>query len=188
MAETNSPGLVIHNPAGANTSSTPSETMMPPVAGTPPSASDNTSVIENSPGQTIRSSATGETLFAPNPGFEEVTVQPQPQQLQQPSDSGGGGAYILWIMLAMMLVFIWFSGRSQKKKEQERKDKLASLKKGDKVVTIGLMHGTVVALTEETVTLKTDEKGNMIVFERNAVYKIMPRAGENVDLEKDKDK
>jgi preprotein translocase subunit YajC len=49
---------------------------------------------------------------------------------------------------------------------------LGSLKKGDKVVTIGGLHGTVVDLTEDRVTLKVNDN-TRLVFERSAINSIV---------------
>lgn len=44
----------------------------------------------------------------------------------------------------------------------------SSLEKGDRVVTIGGIHGRIHALEQETVTLINDE-GQKWIFERNAI-------------------
>ncbi len=76
----------------------------------------------------------------------------------------------------LLLIGVWalfiFSSRKQKKKAQERKDQLSSIKKGDKVVTIGRVHGEVVSMTEKTITLKVDPKGSTLTFDREAVLAV----------------
>lgn len=60
------------------------------------------------------------------------------------------------ILLGVMFYFmIW---RPQQKQQKERKAMLDSLKKGDKVVTIGGIHGELTSLKEDYVMLKVADK------------------------------
>lgn len=81
-----------------------------------------------------------------------------------------------WVtLLPMILVFVafyFFLIRPQQKRQKERMQMLNNLKKGDKVVTIGGLHGTIVDLTEEKVTLKVNEN-TRLVFERSAVNTVL---------------
>lgn len=77
-------------------------------------------------------------------------------------------------LLPMILVFVafyFFLIRPQSKRQKERNQMLSNLKKGDKVVTIGGLHGTIVELTEERVTLKVNDN-TRLVFERTAVNSV----------------
>jgi preprotein translocase subunit YajC len=95
--------------------------------------------------------------------------------------AGMGGLFanpLLWLVIVVWLLVLW-SMRKQKKKEADRKSELDALRKGDKVVTIGRLHGTVTALDDDTFTIKTDEKGSAsLTFDRVALHKILPRGGE----------
>ncbi len=91
---------------------------------------------------------------------------------------------LLWIVAA---VWIWFlfgnkkrkAARAQQKKDAERR---ATLQKGDNIVTIGRMHGAVVAFTDTTVTIKPDAKAEYtMTFDRQAIYQVLPRPGEEVE-------
>jgi len=78
---------------------------------------------------------------------------------------------LLTRLLPLILIFDIFYFlliRPQQKRQKERNAMLQALKKGDKVITIGGIHGTIVDLTEERVTLKVSDTTKM-VFERNAV-------------------
>ena len=58
--------------------------------------------------------------------------------------------------------------RPQQKRQQAQRDLLASLEKGDDVITLGGLHGRVYALTDETVDLEvTDDI--VLRFQRSAV-------------------
>ncbi len=87
----------------------------------------------------------------------------------------------LFLIIIGVWVWVFFSTRKQKQKEAKRKEELDAIKKGDKVMTIGRMHGVVVGLTPETMTIKPDSKSaTTITFDRVALLKkIVP--GENKD-------
>ncbi len=88
---------------------------------------------------------------------------------------------IFWIVIvAWVLVIRSFMG--QRKKDRARKEELSAVKKGDRVQTIDRMYGTVTGLSQETVTIKPDEKSNFtMTFDRAAVWKILPRGGKDGD-------
>ena len=67
-----------------------------------------------------------------------------------------------------MLFFYFLLYRPQKQAQKKREEMLGSLKTGDKIITLGGMHGTITALDEKTVTLSVAESVS-IVFERSAV-------------------
>jgi preprotein translocase subunit YajC len=83
-------------------------------------------------------------------------------------------------LLPLILVFVifWFLLiRPQQKRQKERNAMLQSLKKGDKVITIGGLHGTITDLTEDRVTLKVSDN-TRLVFERTAVNAVIRPEGE----------
>lgn len=57
-------------------------------------------------------------------------------------------------MIVFFLIFYLFLIRPQQKQRKERQDMLGALKKGDKVVTIGGIHGTLTDVKEHVVRLK----------------------------------
>ncbi|MHC1746050.1 MAG: preprotein translocase subunit YajC [Negativicutes bacterium] len=63
-----------------------------------------------------------------------------------------------WPILLMIVIFYFILYRPQKKEQAKRSEMLANLKKGDRVITIGGVHGTITALTDKIVTLKIADK------------------------------
>ncbi|MGL5514666.1 MAG: preprotein translocase subunit YajC [Sporomusa sp.] len=63
-----------------------------------------------------------------------------------------------WPIVLMGVIFYFLLYRPQKKEQQRRQELLNNLKKGERVVTIGGLYGTIVALNEKTVTLKIADK------------------------------
>ena len=72
------------------------------------------------------------------------------------------------IMFALIiLIFYFLIYRPQKKRDKEAKAMLAAMKKGDKVVTIGGIHGTIVTVKDKTVVIKVDDSAR-IEFSKEA--------------------
>lgn len=67
----------------------------------------------------------------------------------------GNQYYSIIMMVAMLAFFYFFLIRPQKKKEKEINQMRASLKVGDKIITIGGIVGTIVLLKEDYVTIET---------------------------------
>ncbi|HLB25639.1 MAG TPA: preprotein translocase subunit YajC [Nitrospirota bacterium] len=59
----------------------------------------------------------------------------------------------LFPLIAIFAIFYFLLIRPQQKKAKEHRHMLDNLKKGDRVVTSGGIHGTIFSLTPEVVTL-----------------------------------
>jgi len=77
-----------------------------------------------------------------------------------------------WPLLVMLLIFYFMIYRPQKKEEKQRAQMLSSLKKGDRVITVGGIHGTISAISENIVTLKVAEKVE-IDFAKAAIKQVL---------------
>ncbi len=78
------------------------------------------------------------------------------------------------MMGLMFLVMYFLLIRPQQKQEKQLKTMRSAIKRGDKVVTTGGMHGTVTAVTEQTITVKTDQDGKTkMTFDVSAVGRIL---------------
>lgn len=89
----------------------------------------------------------------------------------QPAPSAGNP----WIFLGIMALVFWFVVfRPRKKEQNQRADMLKSLKKHDKVMTIGGVIGTVMEVRDDEVVLKVDDNSNTrIRFIRSAIQKVL---------------
>jgi preprotein translocase subunit YajC len=67
--------------------------------------------------------------------------------------------------------------RPQQKQKREREEMLKALKKGDRVVTTGGLHGTVTGLTEHTAVLRVDDQVKL-KFDRTAIGRIAEGQGD----------
>ena len=57
---------------------------------------------------------------------------------------------------AMVVIFYMFFIRPQQKKQKNQKNFITELNKGDKIVTMGGIHGKVTEVTDATLTLDID--------------------------------
>ena len=77
--------------------------------------------------------------------------------LLQTAPAAQGSGLSMWIMLALIFVVMWFFMiRPQRKQQKELQNFRDSLKKGDKVVTIGGIYGTVAEIKEDSVLIEVD--------------------------------
>ena len=78
----------------------------------------------------------------------------------------------------VFVVFYFLIIRPQNKKQKEAKKMIDAVKKGDKVVTIGGVHGTVHSVKEGTVIVKVDDDCR-IEFSKSAIATVLaPKAEE----------
>jgi preprotein translocase subunit YajC len=66
----------------------------------------------------------------------------------------GGGSSMLIFILLMILIFYFFMIRPQQKKQKKLEEARNSLQRGDKVVTIGGIHGKITDIKEGTFTIE----------------------------------
>ncbi|MGI6037577.1 MAG: preprotein translocase subunit YajC [Limnochordia bacterium] len=57
----------------------------------------------------------------------------------------------------MMIVFYFLLIRPQQQQQKRRQELLASLKRGDKVITVGGIHGEITELRDDVITLRIAE-------------------------------
>jgi preprotein translocase subunit YajC len=93
-------------------------------------------------------------------------------------NGGGGILSVLPLMIGMFAIMYFLIIRPQQKQRRERETLLQALKKGDRVVTTGGLFGTVVGLSDQTVTLKVADQVKLD-FERSAIGRIVTSAKES---------
>lgn len=87
--------------------------------------------------------------------------------------TGGAGQYMFFITLGLVfLIFYFLLIRPQRKEQKEMAVAIAALKKGDKVITIGGIHGMVALTKERTIILKVDDNCK-IEISRNAIATVL---------------
>ena len=88
--------------------------------------------------------------------------------------AGGGGQLTTTIITfgLVILIFYFLIIRPQSKKQKETKRMLAEIKKGDKIVTVGGIRGTVQKVAEETVVVKVHDK-TTLEFSKSAISSVL---------------
>ena len=73
-----------------------------------------------------------------------------------PQGAGGPGAVLIQLapIVLVLGIFFFLVIRPQQRERRRREEMLASLKKGDRVITSGGIIGTIMGLGDQTVTLK----------------------------------
>jgi preprotein translocase subunit YajC len=99
------------------------------------------------------------------------------------SSPGGGGSVAVLTQLAFfaaIFAIFWFLLiRPQQKQKREREQLLASLKRGDRIVTTGGLHGTITGLDEHKVVLRVADQVRL-EFDRAAVGRVLePQTDKN---------
>lgn len=88
---------------------------------------------------------------------------------QAAGPAGLAGSFIP--LLLVIVIFYFFLIRPQNKKQKETQRMLSALKKGDKVITIGGIHGVISSVKENTVIVKVDDDCK-IEFNRSAISSV----------------
>lgn len=94
--------------------------------------------------------------------------------LQAAAPAQGSGSMLMSVapFILIFIIFYFFIIRPQNKKQKEVEKMIAALKKGDKVVTIGGIHGVVSSTKEHTVVVKVDDNAK-IEFNRSAIASVV---------------
>ncbi len=77
------------------------------------------------------------------------------------------------MMVLIVVVFYFFFIRPQSKKNKDLKKFRESLKKGDKIITAGGVHGKILEVGETTVIIETEGQGRL-KLEKMSVASIIP--------------
>ena len=93
------------------------------------------------------------------------------------SGQGGGDIFGTVLMFAVIIaIFYFLILRPQQKKQKERQKVLEAMKKGDKVITTGGIHGTIVGMEEKIVLLQIADNVK-VKIERSSIS-VVNKVGE----------
>lgn len=95
--------------------------------------------------------------------------------LAQETPKTGGSAAPMWIgILLMIAVFYFVLFRGNPRGRKQREQMMANLKRNDRVMTIGGILGTVVAVKDKEVVVKVDETTNAkMTFIKDAIRTVV---------------
>lgn len=88
--------------------------------------------------------------------------------------SGGGGSLVSTLIMfgAIFAIFYFMIIRPQQKKAKEREKLLSNLEKGDKIVTSGGVHATIIGLEEKTALIEIAPNVK-VKIERSAIGSVI---------------
>jgi preprotein translocase subunit YajC len=98
--------------------------------------------------------------------FQTFLAQAQSAAPQQMPGGGIGSFFVPLIFIFIIMYFVMI--RPQKKRQEEQKKLMASLKTGDRVVTNGGIHGLIANVKENTVLVKVADNVK-IEMEKSAI-------------------
>ncbi len=98
--------------------------------------------------------------------------------------AGGGGMVQLVLMGGIILVFWLFMIRPQAKKAKEQKKFVENMQKGDKVVTIAGIHGTINKINEDATIQLEVSPGSYLKIEKSSISMEWTLAINKVAVEK----
>ncbi|NQV38581.1 MAG: preprotein translocase subunit YajC [Candidatus Marinimicrobia bacterium] len=92
----------------------------------------------------------------------------------------GGGFAMYFPFVLIMFVIYFFMIRPQTKRQKEKKNMHEALKKGDKIVTIGGIHGTIAGFKDKgkLILVKTSKTGDITV-NQSAIAGLAGNVSEN---------
>jgi preprotein translocase subunit YajC len=118
----------------------------------------------------------GEGPAGPDATTDRSEVPAGPRQDQQQVDPTACLREQLPYLLGFAAIFYFLILRPQQKAEKQRKALLASVKKGERVVTNSGIHGEITQLSDQTVTLQVDQNVQL-TFDRAAIGRVLSRDG-----------
>ncbi len=89
-----------------------------------------------------------------------------------PAGQGGGGTIMFVVqMAAIVAIFYFLIIRPRSQQEKKHKERLAQIKRGDRVVTMGGIIGEVVHVKDDRLTVKSGE--SRLIVQRDRVADIL---------------
>jgi preprotein translocase subunit YajC len=82
------------------------------------------------------------------------------------------------IMIVLFFAFFWFVIiRPQQKRQKQTREMQENLTKGDRIITIGGLHGTIDAIDEGNVIIQCNDKGKL-TYDRAAIREVVNEGSE----------
>mgnify|MGYP000020591145 CR=1 FL=1 len=104
------------------------------------------------------------------------------QDGQKQTQQHSGSEWMFPLLIVGMFALMYFLMiRPQRKQEKQRREMIAAVKRGDRVVTIGGLHAEVVAIGEETIDVRPSKDAEgVLTFNKGAISQVV------TDVKKDK--
>ncbi|MFD0047888.1 preprotein translocase subunit YajC [Actinomycetes bacterium NPDC127524] len=93
----------------------------------------------------------------------------------------GGGIGTILPLILMFVVFYFLLIRPQQKRQKNVSNMQSSLKKGDRIVTIGGLHGSIDSIDETKIVVLCGD-GSRLTYDRSAIREVTESAPEKKEL------
>ncbi|MEL7484531.1 MAG: preprotein translocase subunit YajC [Planctomycetota bacterium] len=114
-------------------------------------------------------------------GGVPATGDPAAAPVAQP---GGGGMLLFLPLIGVMILMIFLSGGAQRKEKKRKAELLASIKKHDKVQTIGGLIATISEVRDDEVVLIVDEQTKTkAIYSKASVQQVLREAPGSTEVE-----
>jgi preprotein translocase subunit YajC len=90
----------------------------------------------------------------------------------QSTDAAGGIVGFVVPLVLIFVVFYFIIYRPQQKREQQHQEMVNNLSKGDQIVTVGGIHGTVRRIDDDSVLAQVDSNGVKIRIDKQAIANV----------------
>jgi preprotein translocase subunit YajC len=91
------------------------------------------------------------------------------------AQGGGGGLSAFLPLIIIFAIFYFLLIRPQQKKAKQHRELLSALKKGDRVVSSGGLHGVITGMANDVVTMEISPKVRVKVS-RSSIALVMKKA------------
>ena len=98
---------------------------------------------------------------------------------------GGGGFGAFIPLILMFVIFYFLLIRPQQKKSKEHRETISNLKKGDRIITSGGIHGRITGVTDTTLTVEISDKVR-VKLSRASVSALIQPSSDNQDEKQEK--
>ena len=116
-------------------------------------------------------------LAQPDTGTTETTAPADgttPGEGGAAQPEGGFSLFSMMLIFGAVILFMMMLGGGSRKQRKKQAEMLAAMSKGDKVVSIGGIRGSVVEVREDEVVVKVDENNNTrMKFSKEAIREVI---------------
>ncbi len=91
------------------------------------------------------------------------------------AEQGGAGAIAGWLPFVLIIAIVYFLMiRPQAKKQKEHQQMINQIGKGDKVISIGGIHGTIIEVKENSLLMQVS-KNSEITLDKSSIASVVKK-------------
>lgn len=96
--------------------------------------------------------------------------------------AGGFDLFTMMLIFGAVILFMMMLGGGSRKQKKKHQEMMAGMSKGDKVISIGGIKGSVVEVRDDEVVVKVDENNNTrMKFSKDAIREILTDKSDKTD-------